>query len=72
MIENKDDWKDQPRKQSDNRCLDAMSLVNTFCVIVTRLQEGELEQDRFYDEIFNLYRDCNNYGFVNKTKKTKS
>lgn len=59
-------------KTQDNRCLDAMSLVNTFCVIVTRHQEGELKQDHFYEEIFTLYRDCSNYGFVNNKKKTES
>jgi len=72
MIENKDDWKDQSYAPCNNRCMDAMSLVNTFCVIVTKLNEGTLEQDRFYDEILSLYRDCDNYGFVNNKKKTES
>jgi len=72
MIENRDDWKDQSKNHNDNRCMDAMSLINTFCVIVTRLNEGALEQDRFYDEILSLYRDCDNYGFVNNKKKTQA
>ena len=48
-----------------SRCLDAMSLINTFCVTVTQHSKGLLDQDRFYEEILNLYRDCDNYGFVN-------
>ena len=53
------------KDKTDNRCLDAMSLINTFCVVVTQHRKGLLEQDRFYEEILSLYRDCDSYGFVN-------
>ena len=60
-----DNKKEQSTALCNNRCLDAMSLINTFCVVVTQHRKGLLEQDRFYEEILNLYRDCDSYGFVN-------
>jgi len=50
--------------ETENRCLDSMSLINTFCVLITEYKKGLIDQDDLYEKIFNLYNDCNNYGFV--------
>ena len=48
-----------------SRCLDAMSLINTFCVVVTQYKKGVLDQDDLYERVLSLYKECDNYGFVN-------
>jgi|APSaa5957512576_1039674.scaffolds.fasta_scaffold62979_3 hypothetical protein len=48
-----------------SRCLDAMSLTNTFCVIVTQYKKGVIDQDDLYERLLKLYKDCDYYGFVN-------
>jgi hypothetical protein len=58
------DWKDQPSAPCNNRCLDAMSLVNTFTVLVTDYKKGKLTQDDLYEKVMSLHKECDNYGFV--------
>ena len=48
-----------------SRCLDAMSLINSFCVLVTRYKKGTIDQDDLYEKVLSLYKECDNYGFVN-------
>ena len=50
---------------SNSRCLDAMSLINSFCVLVTRYKKGTIDQDDLYEKVLSLYKECDNYGFVN-------
>ena len=50
---------------SKSRCLDAMSLINSFCVLVTRYKKGTIDQDDLYEKVLSLYKECDNYGFVN-------
>ena len=71
MIENKDDWKDQSQDHNENRCLDAMSLVNTFCVMVTNYKQAYIGQGELFDKVMSLYKDCDDYGFVHDKKKTQ-
>lgn len=48
-----------------SRCLDAMSLINSFCVLVTRYKKGPIDHDELYEKVLSLYKECDNYGFVN-------
>ena len=58
------DWKDQSYAPCNNRCMDAMSLVNTFSVLVTDYKKGKITQDDLYEKLMTLHEDCDNYGFV--------
>ena len=60
-----DNWKEQSTASCNNRCLDAMSLINTFCVLVTRYKKGPIDHDELYEKVISLYKECDNYGFVN-------
>lgn len=58
------DWKDQSYAPCNNRCMDAMSLVNTFSVLVTDYKKGKMTQDDLYEQVMSLHKDCDSYGFV--------